>query len=147
MSDEDKIIGEAAQLIIQRMHTNPEEFIGSGESKYVGSNPWIELIDKFRDCLTAQEINTLEDKLKAIHREARRKEFHKRVMKRLLQDKEEVEASGYLSANQWHHVSVSKTGSTTSLYIDGKQVPNMSTDKANYTMELWVRPNEIGAKK
>lgn len=40
--------------------------------------------------------------------------------------------AAFVSLNTWHHVAVSRQGSTVSLYLDGKQVAS-ATDNVNYT--------------
>lgn len=131
MSDEEKVIGEAVQLILNRMDSNPEEFVVEEEGF---THKWGNLLSHYSDCMTAAEKAAVKEKIAGIQREARRTRLHHDVMKKLLGDQEEE-----TKTNQWHHIAVSKNSSTTAVYVNGKQaISTPSTD--TYTMEAWVKP-------
>jgi hypothetical protein len=74
------------EILLERMKTNPEEFIEGGYSK------WSRVINNAWDILTEQERKALEDGT----REAKRDHFNGEVMRVLAGDLDELDLDPYL---------------------------------------------------
>ncbi len=70
------MIGETAQLILNRMKSNPEEFFRSGSQRW----HWI-FSEDTKSLLTEEERDTLQ----AEYDEVRKKEFHSKVLETILE--------------------------------------------------------------
>lgn len=74
-------MNKGVELLIARMKSHPEEFkpneyqLGGG----VGGSAWDNLLDRWKHCLTEDEVKAFRDALKETHREL----FHQEVMKHL----------------------------------------------------------------
>lgn len=68
------------EILLERMKTNPEEFVDGGYSK------WSRVLDRSWDILTEEEHKALKD----AHTQAKREHFNGEVMRVLAGDEEEV---------------------------------------------------------
>lgn len=75
------MIGETAQLILDRMRSNPEEFFRGSSQRW----HWL-FHDSTRELLTEEEVNALQAEYNII----RRKEFHHRVLETILQENRDL---------------------------------------------------------
>lgn len=87
MSDENSLeVGEAVKLVLQRMDSNPDEFLDpANHDPFTHSrNRWSLLMQNHWNSLTQAEQNMLKEKKKKLQRDRARKNFHEAVMKELL---------------------------------------------------------------
>lgn len=81
---------EAVALVLQRMESNPDEFIADGPDPFTPTgNRWAKLVQQYWQHLNQHEQNLLKDKKQEIHKAYYRNEFKKAVMKELLVGKED----------------------------------------------------------
>lgn len=82
-------MNRGVEILIARMKSNPDEFkpndyqLGGG----VGGSAWDNLLDRWKHCLTEEEVTAFRDALKETHREL----FSQEVMKHILHKGERQE--------------------------------------------------------
>ena len=87
MSDEDSLeVCEAVKLVLQRMDSNPDEFLDPTDHDPFGHqhNRWSTLMERHWNSLTVAEQTMLKEKKKKLRVNRARKEFHDAVVKELL---------------------------------------------------------------
>lgn len=87
-------MNEGVQILIERMKTNPEEFV---DHHWNGQNKWDRLISSYRSYLAAEDLAVLEETYKKTVAELMQERFTEDVMKELLDPKEET--NPYLYSN------------------------------------------------
>ena len=75
-------MNEGVKILLERMKTNPEEFIGEGNPYLVGSkqSKWSSLIAQFEGHLSVEDQEELRTELDKLHQER----FTQEIMKELL---------------------------------------------------------------
>lgn len=88
MSDENSLeVGEAVKLVLQRMDSNPDEFLDPTDHDPFtphSRNRWSLLMERHWNSLTVAEQTMLKEKKKKLRVNRARKEFHDAVVKELL---------------------------------------------------------------
>lgn len=85
-------MNDGVKILLARMETHPEEF---AYKPHEGMSKWAKLMDRFRHCLTLEEINALDEGLRNIERDR----FTELVMHELLDPYED--GQGELSLNPY----------------------------------------------
>lgn len=81
---------EAVTLVLQRMDSNPDEFIAEGADPFTPTNNrWAQLVQRYWAHLNTHEQNLLKEKKQLLVKNYFRSEFKKAVMKELLVGKED----------------------------------------------------------
>jgi hypothetical protein len=115
-------MNEGVKILLERMKTNPEEFIAP---RNTGASKWGYLIESYRDSLDVEDQQAIQDGYKKIHQQR----FTEMVMKELLAP-EEDDSLG----KPWYSNVSSATHSAT--LTPSPSIPNISFNTTSNTNSL-----------